>query len=95
MNNDFTIDIFSPSYGMTSRFEVVLFPDDEDEAPLTLGYLPASPDDGAIEVILADEYPEELFVFEFANGAWTETREDEDAPLDLIGWDVIETSVPA
>ena len=82
----YTVDIFSPLYGLTSRFEVVLFPDNEDEAALTLGYLPANAEDGAIEVILADEYPGELFVFEFTNGTWAETREceDEDAALDWI-----------
>jgi hypothetical protein len=76
--SDYGIDIV-PSFG-TSDFEVVLFPEDMDAAPVTLGYLPETSTEGDIEFFT---FEEELYVFSFADGRWSEERSSEDADIDL------------
>jgi len=52
-----------------TQFEVVAFPDNPEDAPFTVGYLPRSASEGDTEFIFCDSL-DDLFVFEFRSGAW-------------------------
>jgi len=75
----YSVDVIDSLSSSTSSDVVLLI---EDEAPITIGYLPLEGDEGDIEFFFS-EILDDVIVFAFHDGSWHEQRESEDDDIDL------------